>query len=462
MARARHTYAVRLAVEGGRHVKAELVQIGAAGDRSLKTIETSSARASRGLLGLSERTRALGGALAGIAAAGSLAALVDRSISAADATAKTADKIGVGVEALQELRYAAQLAGIEQRTLDMALQRFTRRTAEAAKGTGEARDALAQMGIALKDNSGRIRRTEDLLGDVAEAFRNIPDPAERVRLAFKLFDSEGVAMVGMLADGADGLETMRARARDLGIVLEDDLVRDAERARDELDTLGRVISANLTRAVLDLAPVIADASSGLAVLARDAGVAYEQLKLLARGDTNFEGLGLRSTRAVVQDLLQDVRSLRAERDALGEGIIDDLRRRWVEWHLQRKEGALQQWQAKLAWLQRDAGEAKGTAPADATSTPDAIEIQVRCATRAWPGSASASGRRRRRGARPTPRFSKACAWSAQSWSAPTASAPSARRCRGCRPMRPRPSAGPSRGSPARSTTSARRSKPARA
>ena len=39
---------------------------------------------------------------------------------------------------------------------------------------------------------------------------------------------------------------MRERARDLGIVLDEHLVRDAERARTELDTLSQVISANLT------------------------------------------------------------------------------------------------------------------------------------------------------------------------------------------------------------------------
>jgi hypothetical protein len=96
---------------------------------------------------------------------------------------KTADKIGVGVEALQELRFAAKASGIEQQTLDMALQRFTRRAAEAAQGTGEAKDALAQMGIALRDQNGNLRRSEDLLADVADAFARIEDPAERVRLA---------------------------------------------------------------------------------------------------------------------------------------------------------------------------------------------------------------------------------------------------------------------------------------
>ena len=302
MAKAKHTYAVRLAVEGGGKVKAELVSVGQSGERSLKKIDTAGTKASRGLSNLADRAktlrvgmRALGGALAGVAAAGGLAALMDRSISAADAVGKTADKIGVGVEALQELRYAAQLAGVEQRTMDMALQRFTRRVAEAAKGTGEAKQALAQMGIALKDQHGNIRRSEDLLNDVAEAFKRTTDPAERLRLAFKLFDSEGVAMVNMLVGGAEALEATRRRARDLGIVLDEDLVRNAEKARDELDALGKVISANLTRAVLDLAPAIADASTELADLASRAGVAYEQLKLLAQGDFNFEGLSLGST-----------------------------------------------------------------------------------------------------------------------------------------------------------------------
>jgi hypothetical protein len=244
MARRTQTYSVRLAVEGGGQVKAELVSVGQSGQQSLKRIETGGEKASRGLKGLGRQAellrtgiRTLGGALVGVATIGGLGALVDRSISAADAIGKTADKIGVGVEALQELRFAAKASGVEQQTLDMALQRFTRRAAEAAQGTGEAKDALAQMGIVLRDQSGQLRRSEDLLADVADAFARIEDPAERVRLAFKLFDSEGVALVNLLRGGSGALEEMRERAQALGIVLDEHLVRGAERARTELDTL---------------------------------------------------------------------------------------------------------------------------------------------------------------------------------------------------------------------------------
>ena len=284
MARRTTTYAIRLAVEGGGQVKAELVSVGQSGEQSLKRIETAGGKASGGLKGLGRQAellrtgiRTLGGALAGVTTVGGLAALVNRSISAADAIGKTADKIGVGVEALQELRFAAKASGVEQQTLDMALQRFTRRAAEAAQGTGEAKDALAQLGIALRDQDGHLRRSEDLLADVADAFARIEDPAERVRLAFKLFDSEGVALVNLLRDGSGALDQMRERARDLGIVLDEHLVRDAERARTELDTLAQVISANLTRAALEAAPVIADLSSWLADVAGKAGIAWERL-----------------------------------------------------------------------------------------------------------------------------------------------------------------------------------------
>ena len=151
MARRTHTYAIRLAVEGGGQVKAELVSVGQSDEQNLKRIEGAGERASGGLKGLGRQAellragiRTLGGALIGAATVGGLGALIDRSISAADAIGKTADKIGVGVEALQELRFAAKASGVEQQTLDMALQRFTRRAAEAAQGTSEAKDELAR------------------------------------------------------------------------------------------------------------------------------------------------------------------------------------------------------------------------------------------------------------------------------------------------------------------------------
>src|ERR671910_254346 len=176
MPRRTNTYAIRPAVEGGGQVKAELVSVGQSGEQSLKRIESAGERASGGLRGLGRQAellrtgiRTLGGALIGVTTVGGLAALVDRSISAADAIGKTADKIGVGVEALQELRFAAKASGVEQQTLDMALQRFTRRAAEAAR---VALELAADAGV-LARGEGDESAIEEAIGCGPGAARDL-------------------------------------------------------------------------------------------------------------------------------------------------------------------------------------------------------------------------------------------------------------------------------------------------
>ncbi len=167
--------------------------------------------------------------LLGIGVATAVVGMTKRMAESADQIAKFSQRIGINAQAFQELQYAATQSGIKTEQFNMALQRFTRRSAEAAEGTGEAKAALRQLGIQLTDSNGKLRPAEALLGDVAEAFKNIEDPAERVRLAFKLFDSEGVSMVQMLGQGRDAMLAMRREAQQLGIVMTDDTLKNAEK-----------------------------------------------------------------------------------------------------------------------------------------------------------------------------------------------------------------------------------------
>jgi len=197
---------------------------------------------------------------AAIAAAGpaGLVLLIKRSIQTADTIAKVADKVGVSTDALQEYRFAASLAGVEQKTLDMALQRFSRRVGEAQNGTGELTGTLKEYNIAVRDSEGRTRATDDVLNDLANTIQNAESDQERLRIAFKAFDSEGAALVNMLKDGSKGLEEYRAEARRLGVVINEDLIRNAEHASNQLEIMSRVISSNLTSSVIAFAPQITD------------------------------------------------------------------------------------------------------------------------------------------------------------------------------------------------------------
>jgi hypothetical protein len=181
-------------------------------------------RADRGIERIKGGIARIAAGLAAGLAVKRIADITTETARLGDQIAKTSAKLGVSAQALQEMRHAAELTGVPVRTMDMALQRFTRRAAEAAQGTGEAKAALQQMGVRLKDSRGQLRPTEDLLGDVAEAMKGTKSDGDRLRLAFKLFDSEGAALVNTLKGGKDALEEMRQEARDLGGIMDQELL----------------------------------------------------------------------------------------------------------------------------------------------------------------------------------------------------------------------------------------------
>lgn len=152
-------------------------------------------------------------------------------------TGKTARKLGVGVELLQEMRFAAELTGVAQSALDMGLQRFTRRLAEAAKGGGELKGVLEQYNIQLSNADGTTRSNVEVLGDLAEVIKNTQNPAEQLRIAFKAFDSEGAALVNTLRGGKEGLDAFREAARKAGAVIAEETVNQFEIFDDQITTV---------------------------------------------------------------------------------------------------------------------------------------------------------------------------------------------------------------------------------
>ncbi|HHX8716601.1 hypothetical protein [Vibrio alginolyticus] len=192
---------------------------------------------------------------AAVAAAGSLALVYNQQAALIDQTAKFADRIGISTEALTQFRHASELTGVGAKNLDMSLQRMTRRIAEAATGSGEAAPALKQLGL---DAQALGQMTPDQqLYTLADAFTQVESQSERVRLAFKLFDSEGVGMVNMLAGGSDGLRSMADEADRLGITLSRIDAAKVEMANDAMYKVGVTTTALKQEITTQLAPIVA-------------------------------------------------------------------------------------------------------------------------------------------------------------------------------------------------------------
>ena len=180
--------------------------------------------------------------------------LVRQSLLATDSLAKTAAKIGTTTEALGALRYAADLTGVSTQTMDMALQRFTRRTAEAAAGTGEAKGAIKELGI----NAQELNRMplDKRMIVLADAFEKVESESDRLRLAFKLFDSEGAALVNTLSQGSDGLKEMLGEAKVLGLTMSSTAAKGVEDTVDSLTKLKSLFKGVTDQTVAAFAPAI--------------------------------------------------------------------------------------------------------------------------------------------------------------------------------------------------------------
>jgi hypothetical protein len=264
-------------------------------------------------------------ATAGITtAAAALAAgflvLTKNAIDNAAALGDVSDKIGLGVEALQEYRFAADQAGVSQQTLDLALQRASRRIGEAAQGTGELKDTLLQYDIAVRDAEGRQRALTDVLDDYADAIQNAESDQERLRLAFKAFDSEGAALVNLFRDGSEGIETMRQEARNLGLVLDESMVRQAGRANDALDRMRDILGTSLQRVLISLAPTVEQI--GIA-FAEAAPAIVDAANALVKFFGGVELLGLEALNRELEALQERARVLQEEEDRFGKQRIKD-------------------------------------------------------------------------------------------------------------------------------------------
>lgn len=193
----------------------------------------------RGVRGVTREVGVLAAKVGGLVAIGGGAAyaLVRSFATSGDEIAKTASKLGIGIGALQEYRFAADRSGIEQTAFDNSIQRLGRNVAEAAAGMGPARDALEALGLSARDSGGQVKSVEDLLPELADSLGQVENVSVRNALAFRLFGREGVGMSNLLKEGSRGMADLRSQARELGLVMSDDAAKGSEKFVDSQTNL---------------------------------------------------------------------------------------------------------------------------------------------------------------------------------------------------------------------------------
>lgn len=189
--------------------------------------------------------------------------LVEGTVEAAQSAKHLSEQLGETTDAVQELNYAAEASDVPAETLNGAMQRLARSLEQVkTHGSGPAADALQKLGVHMKDLKGET--LDQNLEVIADAFKKMPDGAQKAALSMELFGrSAGPRMLQLMNQGKDGIVALRNEAHELGYVMDEEAIENA----DKLDESQKKLKASLigirNEAVSALLPVLTEMAEGL-------------------------------------------------------------------------------------------------------------------------------------------------------------------------------------------------------
>jgi phage-related protein len=168
------------------------------------------------------------------------------------------DKTGVGAEELQKYAYAAKMSGMETETLEKAMVKSQKSFADAKEGSKSLNEAYSRLGIDIN----KISNSEEAFDATLKALAGMEDETTRNALANDLFGKSYAELAPLLNEGADGIDALKQKAADLGIVMSEDAVNSGEALGDTLDTIKQQASGVANTFVSMLLPGLSELATG--------------------------------------------------------------------------------------------------------------------------------------------------------------------------------------------------------
>lgn len=175
--------------------------------------------------------KALGSAI--ISVAKGIGDAVSETIDYTSEISDMSQRTGVAAEELQKYSYAAKMSGMEMGTLEKAMIRSQKSFADAKTGSKTLQESYRALSIDIN----KINNSSDAFDKTIRALADMKDETKRNALANDLFGKSYAELAPLLNEGAAGIDALKTKAEELGIVLSEDAVNAGEALGDTLDTL---------------------------------------------------------------------------------------------------------------------------------------------------------------------------------------------------------------------------------
>lgn len=194
------------------------------------------------------------GAVAGVAGAAVGKLVLDYADRASELH-DLAAQLGLSVETLQELRYAATIAGTGVESLDAGMVVFSKNVGLARGGTGKLNALLSKFAPTVLEQVKAAKDNGEALDIMFRAMAAVEDPAKRAAIATAAFGGAGGDMTRMVADGTAALAKLRAEARETGLITQAD-ADAADEFGDNVDRLKKSVMGVVNAIGARLLPIL--------------------------------------------------------------------------------------------------------------------------------------------------------------------------------------------------------------
>lgn len=165
------------------------------------------------------------GLIAGVATFMGSRALLNSVRNIAEVARETgnwADRLGIAVEELDALEFAASQYGVTNDAVRDGLKTLQEKLTDAAEGSATLRKRLADLGVNGFDPvTGKVRNAVDLIADLSSAFQRLQSEgrgADLFKIAADLFGGKAGGLQTLLTQGPDKLGAAIAPALQLGVI----------------------------------------------------------------------------------------------------------------------------------------------------------------------------------------------------------------------------------------------------
>ncbi|MCD1634541.1 hypothetical protein K7H91_12235 [Martelella mediterranea] len=225
-----------------------------------KEAETSASRIDKAMSGaLSNVGAMLKGGLIGALTVGGVAQITRTFAGYARSVAEVGDQAetaAMKVKDFQELKYVAEQNRIGVDALTDGLKEMNLRADEfiTSKGkSGSAAEAFKRLGYDADTLAIKLKNPSALFAEIIGRLQQL-DKAAQIRIADEIFGGTGgEQFVRLIGQGEQGIRDTIQAANDLGVVMDEDLIRKAEDLDEQFQTVATTVGTTLKKAIVEAA-----------------------------------------------------------------------------------------------------------------------------------------------------------------------------------------------------------------